>query len=145
MPSYVIDAASGHVPIYGIDPVVMKLGSADPPWGVQVQDIGNIEFTGERVTAKDGDGKDVARIYFNRDYLSLTLNCYPIGLDEDAAALVESALKQGAIIEITSAPKHPTLVKFWRVTSCQNVASNTDKKMIALGLEESINQEWPAP
>jgi len=138
--SFEIDHAPGQLPVYGVDLIIKT--SASAVLGVIVQDISNIEYTGERVTAKDGQGKDVARIYYNRDYKSFTLNCWPVGTDETEAIGVDTLFKHGTIIEVSASATYPALIGFWRVTQAQTTGSNTDKKMVSLSLEESIKKSW---
>lgn len=140
--SYVLDNAPGQIPVFGVDAVMEAANGMT--LAVIIQDIGNIEYTGERVAAKDGEGKDVARVYFNRDWKSCTINCWPVGATEAAARALDVLFKQGAMLRITASTRYPQLVDWWRVTQCQNIASNTDRKMVSLSLEESISKAWPA-
>ena len=139
MPTYTVDAAANSVPVFGNDIVIETADGVE--LGIIVQDISNIEYTGERVTAKDGEGKDVARIYFNRDFKGFSLTGWPVGADESAAIAVDVLFKHGTKLKISST-RHPQLAGFWRVTQAQKTASNTDKVMVSITLEESIEQDW---
>ena|SRR6187399_1196980 len=141
MPSYELDHSAGHVPVFGNDMILETADGVD--LAMIVQDISNIEYTGERVTAKDGEGKDQARIYFNRDYRGFSLNGWPVGADEAAAIAVDVLFKLGTILKVKTSTRHPQLAGiFFRVTQAQKTASNTEKVMVSLTLEESIQQSW---
>jgi len=137
--SYVIDA-DANIPVFGVDVVVIQTAE-DTAWPVLVNDI-SYQYTGEKVVAKDGLGEDVARIYYNREVKTCTINCWPFAATEEEGWLVNTVLKHGTLIKIDSAARHPGLVGFWRVTDCPNSANNTDKKTVSLSLEWSIKQTW---
>ena len=138
--SYEIDHGPGQVPVFGVDVVVIETADG-VNWPVLVNDI-TYQYTGEKVVAKDGLGEDVARIYYNREVKTCTINCWPVAADEAAAWAVDTVFKHGTLLRIDVAARHPALVGFWRVTDLPNTANNTDRKTVALSLEWSIKQTW---
>ena len=141
MPSYQLDHAPDHVPVFGNDMVLETADGVD--LAIVIQDISNIEYTGEQVSAKDGEGKDQATIYYNRDRRSFSLNGWPVGSTEAEAIAVDVLFKIGTILKVRASTRHPQLAGiFFRVDQAQKTASNTDKVMVSLILKESHRQSW---